>query len=466
MKTVWTGGSIPAPNSTFGAFLSATNDVNGQFSKLLTHITPTLLFQPKYDRTHEIYLTTERNYTHDTLPLTGNQRSVGSMLNAVANTTAGTTGDLNTVLHGIDTLADPGQATAALGQLAPKGDATLSAMVVSDAMFQAGNIADRLSELRSGVRGISVNGLHSLISNPDTTRELVTGSAAIEPDASPPAPNAKWGAFVNAATVFQNQGSISEQIGYTATGKGITLGLDCRLSDTLAAGLTVGGNTAMAKLDDGGSRVKMNGIHIGTYGTCFNSGFFVNGHLGYGMSQYDNTRRIVFPGLDRTADADPQSRQFSATGKTGYDSHWGKLTITPALSLLYTRLSVDSYTETGADSLNLHVTERSPRSLQTHAGGSISYPWELTKINLESNLHATYVHESFDDSQVVSARMVGIDIPFSTRAPCVERDFALVGTGITGRAKNGISLHLSYAGQIGQGHYFAQSVDMGINFPF
>ncbi|MFH0725318.1 MAG: autotransporter domain-containing protein [Pseudomonadota bacterium] len=466
LQTTWTGESIPAPNSTFGTVLSAANGVNGRFSRLLTHITPTLLFQPKYDRTNELYLTTERNYAHDALPLTADQRSVGTMLNAVANETAGATGDLNTVLRGIDTLTGPGQAAAALGQLVPKGDAVLSAMAVNGALFQACSIAGRLGELRTGARGGGVNGFRSLIGNPGNIREPVTGSAALDADDPPPARRAKWGSFVNATTVFQNQESTSERMGYSATGKGMTLGLDYRLSDWLAAGLMLGGNTARAKLDDAGSRVELNGIDIGAYGTCFKGGFFVNGHLGYGISRYDHTRRIVFPGLDRTANADPQGRQFSAYGETGYDFHWGKWKIMPALSLHYTRLSVHSYTETGADSLNLQVTERTPRSLQSHAGGKVSYPWELTKIKLESNLHADYVHEFFDDHQVVTAQMVEIGIPFSTRTPGIERDFALIGTGITGEITNGISLHLSYDAQIGQDHFLAQRVDMGIHIPF
>ena len=90
----------------------------GGFSSLLTNITPTVLFKPKYDIANQVYLMVERDYANQNLLayLTPNQRSVGLMLNSVGNNAAG---DLNTVLGIIDGLSTYSKVAYALEQLTP-----------------------------------------------------------------------------------------------------------------------------------------------------------------------------------------------------------------------------------------------------------------------------------------------------------------------------------------------------------
>jgi len=469
LQTSWMGGATPAVRTRFGAFLTATGGISGQFSSLLTNITPTVVFKPKYDVPNQVYLVVERDYANQTLLsyLTPNQRAVGFMLNQVGNSA---TGDLDTVLGIIDALPAYGQAAGSFGQLAPKGDAAISGMALGSAAFHADNTANRLSELRAGAGGFSYSGFQYIES--DLYRRggqapiLLAANSVVATDASPAAADEKWGMFVKGSAVFGDQKNNLEQLGYNFTHTGVTLGMDYRFTSKLVAGLMAGVNTSRARLDDAGSVVKMDSVLIGAYGTYKYKRFFVDGQVGYGISKYDNLRRIVFPGLDRTATSAPRGEQLSAYTGTGYDFRSGNWGITPAISLKYTRLAVDGYTEAGADSLNLHVHGRTTSSLQAKIGGKLSYLWETTAARVTPNVHAAYVHEFSNDSQAVTAQLAQVNIPFAIQTASPQRDFAIVGAGIISDFKNGMFLYLNYDAQIGQSNYFAHGVSAGLRIQF
>jgi outer membrane autotransporter protein len=469
LQTSWTGGATPAIGTASGTFLTATGGVTGRFSSLLTNITPTVVFNPRYDVPNQVYLVVERNYANQTLfsYLTTNQKAVGTMLNILGSTA---TGDLNTVLGSIDALTAYGQVANAYDQLAPRGDVAISGMALSSTTFHSGNIANRLTELRSGSSGFSLSGLRcidgDLFKRSGQMPILLANSSLIATDVSPAVTDEKWGVFVKGSAIFGDQKNSSEQLGYRFTNTGVTLGMDYRFTHKLIAGLMAGINTSRAKLDDYGSQVKMDSFLIGTYGTYFNRGFFVDGQVGYGSSNYDNTRRIVFPGLDRTATSSPRGEQFSAYGGTGYDVPVGNWLITPVLSVQYTWLAVDRYTEAGADSLNLQLNRRTTTSLQSNAGGKLSYLWETGTVRVIPNIHAAYVHEFSNDSQAVTARLAQFSIPFETKTPSPQRDFAMAGAGITGDFKNGMSLYMNYDAQIRQNDFFAHGIHLGLRIQF
>jgi hypothetical protein len=206
LETVWTGGYIPAPNTMFGTILTATAGVTGQFSTLLTNITPTVVFTPKYDVANQVYLVVERDYANKRLALflTPNQRAVGSMLNSVGNTASG---DLNTVLTALDALTTYGQATGAMDQLARKGCEAQYGMGINSGSFQTANIADRLSDLRGAA------GSDFVKSGTDTPVMLASASSDLRHMLPPEMPE-RWGLFVKGNAVYGDQKDTPDRTGY------------------------------------------------------------------------------------------------------------------------------------------------------------------------------------------------------------------------------------------------------------
>jgi len=469
LETSWTGGATPAIGTTFGTILTAASGVTGTFSNLRTNITPTVVFKPRYDVPNQVYLVVERDYSNETLLtyLTPNQRAVSSMLNGAAKSA---TGDLNTILSAIDALPTYTQAANAIDQLAPKGSDARSSMGINAASFQAGNISGRLSDLRQGARGISVNGLN--IINRDFTGNwmekpiLLASSSPYLTGMRPSVIDERFGFFVKGNAVFGDQRDTSGQTGYDYTNMGITMGSDYRLTSNFIAGLMVGVNTSRANTDNVGSKVKMEGYTFGTYRTYFKKGFFVDGQLSYGYASYDNTRRIVFPGVDRTATSSPNGRQFTAYGGAGYEFSVKRWTITPTVSAQYIKLNVDSYTESGADALNLDVDRQDMESFQASIGWKVSYAWQADKRLFLPNIRASYGYEFLRDSRNITSRLAQGSSPFSIKTASPNRSFAVFGAGITMVTGDDISFSINYDAQFGDNKYTAHSINAGLRILF
>jgi outer membrane autotransporter protein len=463
LETSWSGGYIPAVKTKFGTILTASSGVTGQFSSLLTNITPTVLFKPKYDIPNQIYLMVERDYTNPHLIpyLNANQRAIASMLNSVGNSA---TGDLDTVLTALDALPAYGQTAYALDQLAPKGTEAQSGMGINGVSFQTGNLSERLSDLRQGIRGISLNGLYfkngngkpvMLASiNPDLTGMLPTGV------------NERWGFFVKGNASYGNQKDRPDSTGYDFTNTGITIGSDYRFTKSLIAGLMFGLNTSRANVDNAGSKVKMDGYTLGTYGTYYNKNIYIDGSVSYGFANYDNTRRIVFPGLDRTATSSPDGSQFTAYTGAGYDIRKNNWIITPNVSLQYINLNTDSYTESGAGALSLDVDKQNTESLQGNIGTRLSYAWQTNKAVIMPNIRASYGYEFLRDSQNITSRLTQGSSPFSIQTVSPDRSFLSLGTGITAFTVRDMSVYINYDVQIGENKYLAHNVNAGLRVGF
>jgi uncharacterized protein with beta-barrel porin domain len=461
LQTSWQGGATPAIGTKFGAFLTATGGVTGQFTSLLTNITPTVVFKPKYDIPNQVYLMVERDYMNEVLRayLPTNQAAVGAMLNSVAGSAAG---DLDTVLAAIDAIPSYGQVAGIYDQIAPRGTEAVFSMGISSAIFQAGNVTDRLGDIRRGVRGASLDG--SYLRNSDFIREgrdkpvLVACSGSDLAGMLPSRADEKWGVFIKGNAVSGRQKDTPDQMGYSFTSAGVTVGADYRFTPTLAAGLMLGYTGSRANVDDFDSKVKMDGYTVGAYGTWYSRGFFVDGQFSYGWSDYRNTRRIVFPGIDRTATSSPGGRQLTLHGGTGYELALNRWMMVPTLSLQYARLDIDSYTESGAGALNLNVDSQDTESLQSYIGGRLYYTWDTGRSSVMPSIHASYGHEFLRGSQSITSRLAQGSSPFSIETQSPDKNFFLCGAGVSMFLMNGASFHLGYNVQITTDKYIAHGI--------
>jgi len=463
LQTSWSGGYTPAINTKFGTILTASSGVAGQFSSLLTNITPTLLFKPRYDVSNQVYLVVERDYANQNLLpyLSPNQRAIASMLNSVGNNA---TGDLNTVLTALDALPSYGLTAYAIDLLAPKGTEASSGMGISGVTFQTGNLSERLSDLRQGIKGMSMNGLYFKNGN-----GMPVMLASVNPDHTgmlPAGVDERWGFFVKGNAVYGDQKDRPDVTGYDFTNMGITIGSDYRFTKSFIAGFMLGLNTSRANVDSIGSKVKMDGYNLGTYGTYYKDNFYIDGSLSWGLTNYDNTRRIVFPGIDRTATSSPDGNQLTLYGGTGYDFRKNNWIITPNMSLQYAKLNINSYTESGAGALNLDVDKQNTESLQGNIGGRLSCIFKTDRTTLIPSIRISYGYEFLRDSQNITSRLVQGSSPFSIETLSPDRSSLTLGAGISAFNKDNISVYINYDAQIGESRYIAHSVNAGLRVGF
>ena len=471
LQTSWQGGATPAIGTVFGAFLTATDGVTGQFSSLLTNITPTVVFKPRYDVPDQVYLVVERDYVNEVLLpyLNTNQRAVGTMLNSVGNTA---TGDLNTVLAAIDALPQYSQVPGVYDQIAPRGSEAIFSMGVSATSVQTGNISDRLFDVRRGIRGTNLDGV--FLRNSGFIREgrdkpILIASAG--PDLTgmlPSGTDEKWGIFVKGNAMSGNQKDTPDQMGYKFTSAGMTIGVDYRFTKNLAAGILLGYTGSRANVDDNDSKVTMDGYTLGLYGTWYAKGFFIDGQASYGWADYTNTRRIVFPGIDRTATSRPSGKQLTFYGATGYELMVDNWMFVPSLSLQYVKLGLDSYIESGAGALNLNVNRQDDESLMGNIGGRVYYTFDMARAVVTPGIRASYGHEFLRGSRNITSTLAQGSSPFTIETAPPGKNFINCGATVSLFLKNsGASFHLGYDVQFGtDNNYTTHSINGIIRMVF
>ena len=471
LQTSWTGGYIPTVRTRFGAFLTASSGVTGQFTSLLTNITPTLLFKPRYDVPNQIYLVVERDYTNQSLvsSLSSNQQAVAQMLNSVGNTASG---DLDTVLGRLDVLPTNGQVAAAMDQIAPRGDLAATVMTQNDARIQTANISGRLQDLRAGMQGLSLRGLNFTIEkNEDLNRYgrptvlAFNGETILEGFRM--AANENWGIFTTGnATAGRMKDSLPQSDG-TFRNIGLTAGTDYRFTRNLIAGVMAGYNRTRSDLDTLGSTAAISSYTLGAYGTYYRKGFYVDGLVNYGWNNTDKDRRIVYTGVDRTATSDQAGKTWTFSGGAGYDYQWRDWIFTPKLTVDYIRLATDDYTESGADSLNLQVNGQNSKVFLGQIGGTATYVWKTDRATVLPRLWVMYGRE-FDpaDSLATTARLAMGSSSFTVSSIPPDQNFLNLGAGVTATLPKGSSLYLNLAGQVGQSNYYAYNLSVGCRVPF
>lgn len=469
LKTVPLNGFRPAPGSRYKIIEAAS--VSGRFSILDTAVegSRTLVFKPRYLST-EVDIVAERDYANGGIlsSMTANQRATALMLNSVADTAGG---DLDVVLGAVDRLPSDGQVTAAMDQMAPRGEAVQAALAFNGASLQAGVVNGRLSDLRAGASGVNLQALSLTIEQDEGLnrhgRPIVlafNGEGLPAAEVFKTAFSRDWGFFIRGNGTF---GDLKTTSTNRFRNYGLTVGGDYRVSKTFVAGLMGGYTRGRSDLDDAGSTAKTAAYSLGVYGTYYNGGFYVDGQVQCGWNAVDKERRIVFPGIDRTAVSDQKGRLLTMAGDLGYDipvRHW---ILTPMLSVEYIRLATEDYTESGAGALNLTVAGQSTKLLQGHAGGSVAYVWKVGEATLTPRVWALYGHEfDADETAGVTARLAMGSASFTTAVASPDRDFVTVGGQAVLTLPQDRSLYVNVSGQMGRSDSSALNVGLGFRMSF
>ena len=474
LKTILLNGHQPGLGDSYSVVTAAA--VSGRFSSLDTAVNNagTIYFKPKYFLS-KVDIVLERDYAANlrNRGFSANQQAVGDMLNSVANTAAGLSGDLNAVLTSIDNLAGDRQVAAALDQLASRGDASAAVTSQNDSRLQIANIANRLQDLRSGVQGLSIRGLNLMIEeNEDLNRHgrpvlLAFNGSGLPAEFTLPA-SEKWGIFATGSATAGKYKNSSASSDTSFRGAGLTVGTDYRFTGEFAAGIMLGYSRTRSDLDELGSRASLNAFQVGLYGTYYDRrGFFCDALGGYGWNGADKDRRIVYPGVDRTATSDQNGQTWTLSGAAGWDFHLNNWILTPKIALDYIRLNTDDYTESGAGSLNLQVNGESSRLFLGQIGGSVAYVFPLERGTIMPRLWAMYGREFDPDDQVgTTARLAMGSAAFTTYTIPPDRGFLNLGGGITAGLSPRTTLYLNVGGQVGQSNYSSYYLDIGFRLSF
>lgn len=174
-----------------------------------------------------------------------------------------------------------------------------------------------------------------------------------------------------------DQGSRDGAIGYDSTSYGMVFGADAVLSDVSRIGLAFSyaktdvdsdSDIARQKADINSYNVVMYGSHSLTDATD------ISFQADVGYHKTDGERRIIFGGLDRTADASYDSWSTHFGVGLAHTVRLSEATsFTPSVRADYTYIKADSYRESGADALNLNVDSSTSEALVLGVDGKVTH---------------------------------------------------------------------------------------------
>jgi outer membrane autotransporter protein len=181
-----------------------------------------------------------------------------------------------------------------------------------------------------------------------------------------------------------SQGLRDNISGYHANYRGLLIGGDSLVSDTLRVGSLV--NAAKTSLasdgDNTGSSVNINNYGVTAYASYSGSPWYVNAQAGFAHQQYSTTRVINYTGFNGVANGSFNGRQYMTSVQAGYplalDAWLSDATLTPVAGLSYSTLRQDGYTETGGNGAALKVDASSVNSLKSELGAKLERGFETS----------------------------------------------------------------------------------------
>jgi outer membrane autotransporter protein len=332
---------------------------------------------------------------------------------------------------------------------------SLYEMSFSGANIQRFNLTERMAEIRQGATGFS----SSLSAN---RQQLPLGKGTVEEKSVvQPSPENRWGVFVSGNGDFVSVEGDENGHGYDFTTAGVTLGVDYRITKTLAIGLMGGYARTWADLARDG-RVTVNTGKGGLYATWWDRGFYINGFVGGGYDSYD-TRRGALQGF---ANGSTDGTEFDTFADVGYDAKIGNWSLGPYVTLAYTSTNLDGYSEHGSLA-PLHFVSQHEQSLRTDLGFRAEYRIKAWGVELRPSVRAAWEHEYLYSALPIHAGLAsGAGDIFTVEGPNEGHDSAIVGAGLNVQLTKSVLLYLDYDGQVGRDRYDSHAVTGGLRWSF
>ena len=220
----------------------------------------------------------------------------------------------------------------------------------------AEQFSNRAAALRSGATGFALG--PTRISQLPVASDA--GRAVITDD--------RYGGFVAGGLLFGDRAYLPSEASRSFTVGGMTLGLDYRIATATTIGLA--GSYFTGDLDVTGGKTSGRGAALSLYGATEAGPLYLDGYAAGGLTGYSTSRGFSFGGVPFTASGSPDGHFVAAGGKAGYRFDRAGLRWGPVGELRFNRVSVDTYSETGA--LAARVRAGDSTSIQTGLGGEIA----------------------------------------------------------------------------------------------
>ena len=254
-------------------------------------------------------------------------------------------------------------------------------------------------------------------------------------------------------------------VGYDSNSYGIIAGADKAISEATRLGAAFSYSNSQLTSQDSVNRANVDSYLGGVYGSyALHDQMAVNAQMEAGYSSSDSTRYINFGGLNRAANGSYGGWNLHAGTGVGQSADLGSnTTITPQLRMDYFVVRNQSYDESGAGVLNLHVNSQTEQelipALQVKADHSFTP-------HLSFVLNAGLGYNLLNDHNSVSANFAGGGGTFVTRGLESSPWVMSSGAGLTWKQSDQLDINARYDREDRGSSYDGQTVSLKLRTLF
>ncbi len=282
--------------------------------------------------------------------------------------------------------------------------------------------------------------------------------------------------FIDASANFGETDQTAREVSTHFNKEEVTVGMDYRFTEQFVSGLAVTYSNAVANFqksfDVSGGQAAEQGYAGSVYSSYYLDNLYVDGIFSYTRRDYDIERNtaISSQNLSRKAKGDTESDQYSASLALGYNLDLQGFDLNPYAQVSYTRLEIENYSERGAQGLNLNIESQNVESLESVLGGRLAYAWSHTFGVILPQLRAEWHHEFKENSRTLKTSYVN-DINntqniLRVRNDNPDRDFAVVGVGVSGVFRGGLQVFTAFETLLAQEDTSSHKFTAGFRLAF
>jgi autotransporter-associated beta strand protein len=242
--------------------------------------------------------------------------------------------------------------------------------------------------------------------------------------------------WIKAFGTYTIQNARDEVEGYRARIAGAAIGADILARDNKTAGLGLGySNNNINSRKTGKVNTAVDSLQLSFYYGYDNELGYVPQDLIYfdllgsfAWNAYDASRTISFSSINRSAKANYDGQQYTMYAEAGYHAPVNNTTDwIPFISLQYTRLNVDGYTEKNAGALSLNVDSQAYNTLELGFGMKLASKIRTENFDLVRELRFRWLYDLIADNMETTSRFTGGGAAFTTKGARPSRHTFDVG---------------------------------------
>ena len=434
-------------NTNYNYTILTAGSLIGQFASVnsnLAFLTPTLT----YDATNVFLKLTRNSVSFSSVANTPNQKAVSAILSS--NSTA-----LKTIVNNVLTLSNTA-AQQAFDSLT--GVQHTHGQVVVNQLGQQfqQQLFNRSSQSANGTLAFtSFNPMQGYLmaDNTDNWQTSDTDTSSLV------ASQRGW--WMQGFGGFGEIDDTTNASGAEYQSGGFAFGLDTDWRNLIVG---VAGSYAKSNVDSFAGDSDIDSFQAATYASWQRNDTYINTTVGLGLHKVDATRRVTLGTSVSTASSDYDSVNVSTAIEAGKGIKLNlNTTLTPYVGVEYRHGTRDNFTETGAGTANLSVSEQDDDSLRTTLGLRLSRDITTQKGNrITPSAMIAYIHEHLDSTSRLEAGFSAVPTStFRIDGSGLDRDRLQVGFGVTGQLNENTTLNVGYNGELAgsdDNHSFAATV--------